>query len=752
MPSVLMTRIVSAEAGQGDGPFVKGISWTKWRGPDATGASPEINLPNEIDPAKNLRWTFDIRGRGTPVYANGRVFGMGYAGSGPDLQEILYCLDESTGDLLWEHRFSDFLSDIIYERYSITSPTIDDETGNVYCMTVPGLLNCFSFDGELIWQVSTMEMYGRFTYPNGRTLGPLIDDDLLIIDFMNSTWGRNEGPARNRFFAFDKLTGENVWMSNPSGPPKDGPSSYPVFEWRNGERLLYAGEAGGLLVCVNTRTGEPVWSYRMTVGGVCASPVLSGNRLIAIHDTENVDSSEIGRMVAFDLSKTPTAPGDPGDGTSGQIEVDPSYELWRNNLGAFTSSPVLVGDRVYQTTGTGELACVDVNSGKVIWKEKLAPDQIHASPAYADSKLYVPMNNGSFHVIRPTDEGPEVLSKVQLEGNCLGAPCIANGKVYVHTTEKLYCFGNDSGMIGPVVQAGPRETAPKPGAAVALQAIPAEVLLQAGESVPLRARSVDAHGLVVEENVSDLSLGENAMGVSYSGGRLRVSESATPQAAVVPVTANGLTDSVRIRIVDSIPFSYDFENVNLDQKDAAGEALALGPAYWIQARPRWDVRQMADGNRVLAKTIENPIFMRAMTFIGDPDQRDYTMQADMMTDGNRRMMSTVGLVHQRYLILLKCNHRELEIQSNEEGVKHAVTYSFKPEAWYTVKSRVDVDAEGIATIRAKVWERDKEQEPDAWTIEYTHTNGHVQGAPGIYGFALQNRFKVYIDNLSVTPN
>ena len=42
--------------------------------------------------------------------------------------------------------------------------------------------------------------------------------------------------------------------------------------------------------------------------------------------------------------------------------------------------------------------------------------------------------------------------------------------------------------------------------------------------------------------------------------------------------------------------------------------------------------------------------------------------------------------------------------------------------------------------------------PDAWNIEFTHANGHTHGAPGLFGFAPQSRFRVYIDNIMVTPN
>ena len=45
--------------------------------------------------------------------------------------------------------------------------------------------------------------------------------------------------------------------------------------------------------------------------------------------------------------------------------------------------------------------------------------------------------------------GAEVLAETQLEGNCLGAPAICNGRVYVHTTEALYCWAGDGGPGEP---------------------------------------------------------------------------------------------------------------------------------------------------------------------------------------------------------------------------------------------------------------------------------------------------------------
>ena len=715
--------------------------WHHWRGPKQQLVSLEENLPDQVSlDDDTLLWTYDLRGRGAPVIAGDRVYGMGYEGEGPDLEEIVYCLDAKTGKLIWEHRFSDFVSDIIYDRYAITSPNVDSETGNVYCLTTPGLLNCFTGDGEKVWQVSMMEEFGRFTYPNGRTLGPTIDGERIIIHTMTSSWGPY-GPARDRFFAFDKETGENIWSSTPGGPPKDSPYSYPTFEWRNGKRLLYAGTAGGNMVAVNALTGDPVWRFRMSIGGVCASPVIYKDTLIAWHGRENLDSSEIGRMIAIKLGATPENPQD------GPVELSvDEHEKWRNELGAFTSSLVLVGDRVYGTDTTGELVAVDADSGKILWKEKFGSSQIHASPLYADGKLYIPMNDGTFHIVRPTDDGPERLAEVQLEGNCLGAPAIWDGRIYVHTTEKLYCFGRESAGEGVTVAAMQELTPMEIGEAVRLQVIPAEVTLTGGDEVEFKVRSLDANGRIVDESVEDITWGETPLNIEIDNRKMRVADDAAGGAGVLTAQSGDLKGSSRIRIVNSAPWTEDFEDINLEDSKPG-----FPPSEWIQVKVRWSVVEDESGNKVLRQNLDNSILQRSMGFLGDPDESNYTMQMDIMSDGNRRSMSSAGMVNQRYLIVLKGNYREIEVSSNMERVKEAVKFSWKPKVWYTLKSRVDVDDAGVATIRAKAWPRD-EEEPEEWLIEVEHQNGHAHGAPGLYGFVPQSRFHVYVDNISVTPN
>ena len=113
-------------------------------------------------------------------------------------------------------------------------------------------------------------------------------------------------------------------------------------------------------------------------------------------------------------------------------------------------------------------------------------------------------------------------------------------------------------------------------------------------------------------------------------------------------------------------------------------------------------------------------------------------------------MSEIGLVNQRYLIVLQGNAQSLEVTSNQELFIKTVPFKISPNEWYHLKARVDVAADGSGVIRAKAWKKG-DPEPDAWTIEVPHKHANEEGSPGLFGFAPQEQ-RAWIDNIVVTPN
>jgi hypothetical protein len=233
-------------------------------------------------------------------------------------------------------------------------------------------------------------------------------------------------------------------------------------------------------------------------------------------------------------------------------------------------------------------------------------------------------------------------------------------------------------------------------------------------------------------------------------GELVAAPDPAPSAGMLQASLGDLRGYLRGRILPNLPLKEDFEEFNLAETNAAeGASFAYPPLSWIGARFKFEVRER-DGNKVFTKTIDNKFFQRAQVFIGHPDMKNYTVEADVLSDGNKRKMSDVGVINQRYAILLKGNEQKLEVNSNLERLRVAVPFKWTPNDWYRLKTRVDIAADGSGTVRAKAWKRG-ESEPAAWTIEVPHRTAHRSGSPGLFGFAPQD-MRVYIDNITVTPN
>jgi len=750
--------------------------WLSWRGPQQDGTSAEKGLPDQINVAGAL-WTADFPGQSTPVIANGKLYIMGYLGDGPDLQEGVTCFDAETGRQLWEKRYNDFLSDTIYLRYATSSPAIDPETGNVYIQGTQGILAGFTADGKLLWQHSMMEKFGRLTFPNSRTASPIVDGDLIITRGITANWGAN-GAAGDRFYAFDKNTGELVWSSSPGDRPRDNSYSQPYLGWLDGRRVLYAATGDGSVVCINARTGEPIWRIPLAKAGINAGVLVHNNdKIIAIYGTPY----EPGQMVALKIPRVM-----PTNSTAGPVVIERAQaELWSNDLSTSTSSPILVGDRVYVVAEKGDLCSIDANNGRILWKLKLGIEQRNACPLYADGRLFVPIlddpggkgagegaeagTKGAFYVISPSDTEGKILAHLEVDGRCFGSPAVHNGKIYLQTTKKIYCFGKPGNNPGLAAAPAP-EKWPAPGPASQLQIIPSEVLMHPNDTASFRVRKLDANGFTVEE-VKDVStvkwasyipptarVRSSMKGAFNEKGQLVATADPTPSAGAFEAALDGMKGYIRGRVLPGLPITQDFESFALSETTTnafePATAFAYPPLPWIGARFKFEVREK-DGTKALTKTIDNKFFQRAFVFLGEPDLKNYTIQADVMSEGNRRKMSEVGVICQRYLIVLKGNDQKLEVNSNLERlrappIEAPSNFKWSPNAWYTLKARVDTKPDGSGVVRAKAWKRG-EPEPEPWTIEVPHQTAHQSGAPGLFGFAPQDQ-RVYIDNVQVTAN
>jgi outer membrane protein assembly factor BamB len=714
--------------------FLVASDWAEWRGPARDGVSLEKNLPEKWSPAgENLVWKAPYGGRSTPIVMRDRVYLTNAAGQGETLQERIMCFNADTGKLMWEHRWNTYLSDVPPHRIGWASPVGDPVTGNVYVFGGGGNLIALNNDGQVLWERSIGEDFGLLTTHGGRTVSPIIDGDLVIVSGVTFQWGQH-GRGAHRFMAFDKKSGQTVYVSAPGGRPYDTTYAPPIIANVNGTRLLIQGGSDGAVYAIKPQTGEPVWRYEISKRGINTGVVVKGTTAILTHSEENLESNEMGMMVAVDA----TAKGD-----IKKEQLKWTVHGWQGGF----SSPVIDGDRLYQLDNGANIAAFDVNSGKQLWLQNLGTIQ-KASPVFADGKIYVGTENGKFFILKPGPTGAEILDQDQLGTEArpeaiIGSAAISNGRVFLVSDSNLYCIGKKartSSSQGSAAAAGSNVSsqAASSQAATFVQVVPTELLLKPGDKVNFRARLFDAQGnFIREESTAEWSLdqlkGEITNGQFTAGGD-------TAQAGLIKATVNGVTGSANVRVFPPLPWSENFDAM----------APNSVPSTWNNMTLKFAVRDR-DGNKVLAKLTEgSSLLSRSRAYMGPSDWSNYTVESDILATQKRRQQGDAGVIAQRYVLTLYGNSQMLHIEPWQPETKRTVSapYAWKPDTWYRLKLQVENLPDGKTRARGKVWPAG-EAEPAAWMLERVDPIPNRQGAPGIFGNGLA---ELYFDNIKVYAN
>ena len=722
IPLVTLTFAASA---------VQASEWPSWRGPSQNSVSDETGLISSWSKdGENLIWRADFVGRSTPVVFDERVCANGRTGEGKTKQAVVTCWNAANGELLWERRFNVYNTTVPFNRVGWASVVADPETGYLYAHGVDGLLICFDREGQTVWEWRLGEDFGRASGYGGRTHTPMLDEDRLILSVIGAHWGDHAGPPRHRYFAFDKRTGDVVWVSKPSNkrPADMNTQSTPVAAVINEQRLLIGGYADGWIYAIKARTGENVWEFHLSQRGINTSVVVDGTTVYATHSEENIDEGTMGRLVAIDATGT-------GD-------VTQTHEKWRvNELSVGFSSPMIHAGRLYVVDNSASLYAVETSNGTIVWQHSLGTVG-KASPVWADGKIYMTEVNGNVHILQPGPSGATPLDEEHLEvedgryAEIYGSFAVAYGRLYFTSEEGIYCLG-DKGAAFSAEPGRPlelAEDAAPPGATASLiQVIPAEVVATAGDTVTFTVRSFDDKGRLLRAERAAWSL-DGVRGQIGSDGTLTTDRETGSHGGKVVARVGSLTATAQVRVAGPLPFLENFETGR--------------PTHWIGGGPSLRVVDQA-GEQLLQKGPSPTGIHRHAVYIGPESMSGYTVQADVMTTKKGRRRADLGLINSGYTIDLQGNHQRLEVRAwaAEMRLAERATFEWEAGVWYTMKLRVDAE-ENRSIIRGKVWRRDA-REPDRWTITVEDPMAIQHGSPGLIGYAPVD---IFFDNVSVMEN
>jgi hypothetical protein len=477
-----------------------------------------------------------------------------------------------------------------------------------------------------------------------------------------------------------------------------------------------------------------VWGFLLSKRGINSSVIAENNRVYATHSEENIDSTDMGRVVCIDAR--------------GSGDVTATHEVWRQDgIPAGYASPLLDNNRLYVMTNFGVLHCFDAESGEEHWRHVVGRVG-KGSPVLADGKIYVPTVNANFAILRDAGDKAETLATMGFESESgavvelFGSPAIGGGRVVFFTSDEAVCLG-DSGRVKapgsdtPALVVAKKPTISAGSSAAALQIHPCEVLLRPGQEVKFRTAAFDALGQPLEPGPAEWSCAGPGGEIDSAG--LFSARAGTGSTGVITAKQGDLVATARVRIVPELPVTEDFESF--------GDGQMID--WWIGASKAKHSVETIEGSRVLKKLADDrgPAFNRSRVYITPPLKAGYTVQADVMGEQQGRRRGDVGVINSRYRLEMFGRVKRLRVMSWVPGPRfeERVDFTWEPDRWYTMKLRVVPEGDQ-ARVQAKVWPRN-EEEPAQWTIDAVDPQPNLEGSAGIYAFSMA---PLYYDNVKIT--
>jgi outer membrane protein assembly factor BamB len=122
----------------------------------------------------------------------------------------------------------------------------------------------------------------------------------------------------------------------------------------------------------------------------------------------------------------------------GKGDVTDTHVAWTLKKGGtpLNPSPLLVGDELYLVSDAGIATCLNAETGKQHWQQRLG-GAYSASPVLADGAIYLLSEEGLASVIKAGTEF-EKLADNPMEERCLASPAIVDGAIFLRTAGHLY--------------------------------------------------------------------------------------------------------------------------------------------------------------------------------------------------------------------------------------------------------------------------------------------------------------------------
>lgn len=395
-----------------DGP----ATWPQQLGPHANGHAGDADLPTTLGEGRDTKWKSAISGTGwsSPVALGAQVWMTTALDEGRTRHAI--CVDLNTGRIVHDIKILDVAEpDSIHKLNSHASPSPVVEPGRVYVhFGTHGTACLDTANGNILWKRTDLNL----DHQVGAGSSPIVHGDKLIFHC--------DGIDVQYIIALDKRTGETEWKTkrtadlDPEAINRHKAFSTPVVVERDGHSELVSLGASALYG-YNAATGEELWRFDFNGYSNVAVPVIHDG--MAIFSTAYDKSS----LLAVRLP-------DPGKKAGNITKSHLAWEYKRNVM--YKPTPVVVGDRLFMIADTGVLTCLDVATGKDVYRHRVGGN-FSASPLVAGDHVYLLSQEGTAVVFNP---GPvfEPVSEGRFDDGFMSSPAVVGDTLILRSKTHLY--------------------------------------------------------------------------------------------------------------------------------------------------------------------------------------------------------------------------------------------------------------------------------------------------------------------------
>lgn len=388
--------------------------WPQFRGPGGQGVAQAKGLPATWSETENLRWKTELPGPGasSPIVLGERVVVTCFSGYALDrqnpgdmaaLQLHLLCVNRADGKVLWDRTVAPTLPESKTVRdHGYASPTPASDGTHIYAFFGKSGVVKFDLDGKELWRSSV----GSGLHGWGCGTSPVLYQGLVIV---------NASVESGSLVALDKTSGKEVWRVQGM---RESWSTPHLVALPDGKQELVVSVKDRILA-FDPQTGEARWNCEGIHDYVCPSVVSADGVIYAIGGRKS-------QAIAVKAG--------------GQGDVTASHLLWRADVGANVSSPVVLDGHLYWVSDNKQTAyCLNTKDGSVVYAGKAG--RPYGSMTAADGKLYVVFRQGGTMVLaaKPTFE---VLARNQFDDRSMfdGSPAVADNQLYLRSDRFLYCI------------------------------------------------------------------------------------------------------------------------------------------------------------------------------------------------------------------------------------------------------------------------------------------------------------------------